>query len=222
VDCLIFLLKDNIGRTMKCFLLTCLFFMIPVLGSADELSNLLGELKTAAATTETLSSPFVQEKYLDIFDEKLLSQGQFVYRKPDQLRWELLSPVASGFILQGDKGERWNSLSHERESFSVKNDPVMGMIARQLLAWAQVDLDWLQQRYRMELVTSEPVILKLYPLDPGEAGFIHHLQVRFSPDNSHVTEVLMVEQGGDSTLIRFTAVKINATLPPNAFQVPNF
>jgi outer membrane lipoprotein-sorting protein len=222
MDCLIFLRENNFGRTMKYFLLTCLLLIISVPGSADELGNLLGELKAAAATTETLSSPFVQEKYLDIFDEKLLSQGQFVYRKPDQLRWELLSPVASGFILRGDKGECWNSLSHEHESFSVKNDPVMGMIARQLLAWAQVDLDWLQQRYRIELVANGPVILKLSPLDPGEAGFIDHLQVRFSADNSHVTEVLMVEQGGDSTLIRFTAVKMNSPLPADAFQVPNF
>lgn len=209
-------------KTMKYLLLIMLFLMAPAPGGADELGELLGELKTAAATTETLTSPFVQEKYLEIFSEKLLSQGMFVYRKPDQLRWELLNPIASGFILQGDKGERWNSLSRERKSFSVEDDPVMGMIARQLLAWARVDLDWLQQRYRLEQVTSNPVVLKLYPLDAGEAGFIDHLQVEFSPDRSHVTEVLMVEQGGDSTSIRFTAVEINTPLPAAAFQVPKF
>jgi outer membrane lipoprotein-sorting protein len=207
---------------MKYILLILLIFMSPALASADELNDLLGKLGTAAAATETVTSPFVQEKYLEIFSEKLLSQGQFAYRKPDQLRWELLSPVASGFILQGDNGERWNSLSHEQESFSVKKDPVMGMIARQLLAWAQVDLDWLQQRYRMELVTGGAVALRLHPLDAGEAGFIDHLQVKFATDYSHVTEVLMVEQGGDRTLIRFTAVKINSPLPADVFRVPNF
>jgi len=207
---------------MKYLLLVLLIFMSPVLARADKLNDLLGKLRTAAAATETVTSPFIQEKYLEIFSEKLLSQGRFAYRKPDQLRWELLSPVASGFILQGDKGERWNSLSHEKESFSVKKDPIMGMIARQLLAWAQVDLDWLQQRYRMELVTGDAIALKLHPLDAGEAGFIDYLQVRFSADYSHVSEVLMVEQGGDSTLIRFTAVEINSPLPADTFQVPNF
>ena len=207
---------------MKYLLLIIIFLVTPVVSCAEELADVLAELKTAAATTETLSSPFVQEKYLDIFAEKLLSQGQFVYRKPDQLRWELLSPVASGFILQGDNGERWNSLSHERDKFSVKNDPIMGMIARQLLAWAQVDLNWLQQRYRMELASNEPVVLTLYPLDSGEAGFIDHLQVLFSADRSHVSEVQMIEQGGDSTVIRFTDVQINAPLPADAFQMPTF
>jgi len=207
---------------MKYLLLTSLLLLSPVLAGADDLSDLLAKLRTAAAATETLESPFVQEKYLAMFSEKLVSQGQFAYRKPDQLRWELLSPVGSGFILRGDKGERWNSLSHEKESFSTRKDPVMGMIARQLLAWARVDLDWLQQRYRMELVGDEAVALRLYPLDPGEAGFIDYLQVKFSADYSHVIEVLMAEQGGDSTLIRFTAVKINLPLPATVFQVPKF
>ncbi|MCK5912306.1 MAG: outer membrane lipoprotein carrier protein LolA, partial [Desulfuromusa sp.] len=190
--------------------------------AVEELTPLLAELKLAAAEIETLSCDFIQEKYLEIFSEKLLSEGRLVYQKPDQLRWELLTPVASGFVLRGDQGERWNSLSQEQESFSIKTDPIMGIIAQQLLAWARVDLDWLESRYRMELQSAEPVTLHLYPLDPGEATFIEYLQIRFAADRSHVAEVVMVEQGGDSTLIRFAEVKINADLPADAFQVPEF
>lgn len=189
---------------------------------ASELAPLLAELKQAAAQTETLASDFVQEKQLAIFAEKLLSQGRFVYRKPDQLRWELLTPVASGFVLQGNRGERWNSLSREKGRFSVDADPIMGMIAQQLLAWARVDLDWLQSRYRMELQSAAPITLRLYPLDAGEAGFIEQLQIQFAADHSHVAEVLMVELQGDSTLLRFNEVIINAELPADAFAAPEF
>ena len=205
---------------IKYLLVFFLFCAAP--GYADEvkLAPLLAELKQAAAQIETLSSPFVQEKYLDIFAEKLLSQGTFAYRNPDLLRWELLTPVASGFVLRGDRGERWNRLSQEQESFSVKSDPVMGMIAQQLLAWARVDLDWLQSRYRMELQTVAPVVLHLYPRDKGEAEFIDYLQIQFAADQSHVVAVQMVEQGGDSTMIRFTAVVINSELSDSVFQVP--
>jgi outer membrane lipoprotein-sorting protein len=187
-----------------------------------DIAPVLAELKQAAADTETLSSQFVQEKHLSIFAEKLLSQGRFIYQKPDQLRWELLTPVASGFILQGKQGQRWNSLSKEKESFSVENDPIMGMIAQQLLAWARVDLDWLQNRYRMELQTVEPVSLRLFPLDSGEASFIDYLQILFAADRRHVAEVLMVEQEGDSTLLRFSDVEINTELPTDAFVLPGF
>jgi outer membrane lipoprotein-sorting protein len=207
---------------IKCLLLLFLFCPSTGFAAGTELAPILAELKLAAAEIKTLSSHFVQEKYLEIFSEKLISNGRFIYQKPDRLRWELLTPVASGFILREARGERWNSLSHEQESFSVKADPIMGMIAQQLLAWARVDLDWLQNRYRLELQSVEPVLLRLDPLDPGEATFIAYLQIKFSADRRHVAEVLMVEQGGDRTLIRFTEVKINAALPADAFQVPEF
>lgn len=186
------------------------------------LQALLNELKDAAAQTTTLESRFVQEKHLAIFAEKLLSQGRFAYRKPDRLRWELLSPMSSGFVLRGASGERWNSLSKEQGRFTVESDPIMGMIAQQLLAWARVDTDWLQQRYQMELLSSQPVKLRLTPLDQGEAGFIDFLQIVFADDRRHVAEVLMVEQGGDSTLLRFTDVQLNTDLTGEAFQPPEF
>ena len=201
-----------------------LLLLLPGTGlvEAVELQPLLNELKVAAAQTETIKSRFVQEKNLAIFAEKLLSQGNFVYQKPDRLRWELLSPVASGFVLQGSKGERWNSLSQERGDFSVDNDPIMGMIAQQLLAWARVDVDWLQKRYQMEVIATQPISLRLTPNDQGEAGFIDYLQILFSDDRRHIAEVLMMEQGGDSTLLRFTDVQVNSELPGEAFQPPEF
>lgn len=202
--------------------LLLLLFVSPGLAETTDIAPVLAELKLAAAETETLSSDFVQEKHLSIFAEKLLSQGHFIYQKPDRLRWELLTPVASGFVLQGKQGQRWNGLSREQERFSVETDPIMGMIAQQLLAWARVDLDWLQNRYRMELLSAEPVSLRLYPLDQGEAGFIDYLQILFANDKRHVAEVLMVEQEGDSTLLRFSGVAINTELPSDAFAVPEF
>ena len=204
--------------------LLSLLLSLPSTGRAEstQLQQLLGELKVAAAKTETLSSHFVQEKHLSFFAEKLLSQGLFVYQAPDRLRWELLSPVASGFVLRGGEGERWNGLSQERGRFSVENDPIMGLIAKQLLAWARVDLDWLQKRYRMSVVNSQPISLRLTPLDSGEAGFIDYLQVRFAKDRRYIDEVLMVEQGGDSTRLSFTGVQLNKALPSRPFQAPEF
>ena len=109
--------------------------------------------------------------------------------------------IASGFVLRAKQGERWNSLSQKVENYSVDRDPVMGMVAQQLLAWARVDLDWLQTHYRMELKSEEPLCLQLTPRDQGEAGFIDHLEVTFSGDRSYVEQVLLAEQSGDSTRV---------------------
>ncbi len=198
------------------------FLAAPYLAQASDLDPLLAELQQRAATVTNLQSHFTQEKHLSIFAERLQSQGRFIYQRPDHLRWELVSPVNSGFVLQGQKGQRWNGLSQESSQFSVKNDPVMGVIAQQLLAWARVDIDWLQSRYQIELLQDEPVKLQLIPRDPAEAEFIANLQILFAADRRHVAEVLMVEQEGDSTLLRFSDVTLNAKLPADAFSVPDY
>lgn len=197
-----------------------LLLALPAWSETDDLNALLAELKLAATETQTLDSDFTQEKHLAVFAEKLISRGRFVYRQPDSLRWELLEPVASGFVLEGNRGRRWNRLSGEQGRFSADKDPVMGMIARQLLAWARVDVDWLTSRYRMELEALEPVTLKLLPRDEGEAGFIDHLKIVFAEDRSHVGAVHMVEQGGDMTLLLFDNVRINEALAADAFKAP--
>lgn len=213
---------------LKSGYLLVLLFCLPVWCSAAEppdatrLPAVFARLQSAAAETQSLVSTFVQEKQLAIFSQTLLSNGRFYYRQPDQLRWELLTPVASGFVLRGQQGERWNSLSREVSAFRIDRDPLMGIVAQQLLAWARVDIDWLRSRYRIELLAEPPIRLQLFPLDPGEAGFIEQLQILFAADSSHVALVEMHEVGGDKTLLRFEQVQINQPLPAEAFQAPEF
>ncbi len=189
---------------------------------ATSLAEVQQELRLAAQRVETLQSDIQQEKHLAMFAETLRSTGRFIFARPDQLRWEMLKPVASGFVLQGEAGTRWNALSKEVGQFNVSADPIMGMVAQQLLAWARVDLDWLNKRYGMELICAQPVTLRLLPLDPGEAQMIESLRIEFAPDRGHVAEVVMYEQGGDLTRMIFSAVQVNAPLSPTAFEAPKF
>jgi len=186
------------------------------------LDEIQAELRVAARKVETLQSDIVQEKHLQIFSETLESNGKFIFVRPDKLRWEMLEPIASGFVLRGDSGTRWNALSEEVEDFSIDSDPVMGVVAQQLLAWARVDMEWLKTRYTMEVVETEPVTLRLVPRDPAEAEMIESLSIVFAPQRNHVAEVVMREQGGDWTRMRFTRVRVNAPLTAQPFRAPEF
>ena len=221
-------IKLSVRYGKSAYLLLLLLFCPPLLCAAEPqpeeilLPAVFARLQTAAAATKSLSSEFVQEKQLAIFSATLLSNGRFYYRQPDHLRWELLTPVAAGFVLRGQQGERWNSLSREVGAFRIDRDPLMGIIAQQLLAWARVDIDWLRSRYRIELLAEQPIRLQLFPLDPAETGFIEQLQILFAADSSHVELVEMHEAGGDQTSLRFEQVQINQPLPVDAFQIPEF
>ncbi|WP_432822808.1 outer membrane lipoprotein carrier protein LolA [Trichloromonas sp.] len=192
----------------------------PVLAAEDPglaLDRILTELERSAAGIETLASDFVQEKHLEMFQETLVSRGRFYFSKPDKLRWEMTEPVASGFLLNGDSGQRWHERAGAAVPFDIAREPGMRLIAEQLLAWARVDIVWLVQQYRMTLVSETPVTLKLVPLQAGAEAFLDYLQISFDPQRRHVETVEVHEPGGDSTRIVFSGTELNQPLDPALF-----
>ncbi|MDF1580910.1 MAG: outer membrane lipoprotein carrier protein LolA [Desulfuromonadales bacterium] len=183
---------------------------------AAEIEPLFQRLEAAATNVRTVTSAFTQEKRLAIFDEVLTSSGRFAFAKPDQLRWELLEPVKAGFVLSGDRGRRWHGRAGTSESFDIRTDPMMRIVAEQLLAWARADFGWLRERYQLEVLGENPATLKLMPRTGG--GFLDHLRIIFAADDTHVQQVEMHEQDGDATILRFSDATINQPLPDATFR----
>ncbi|MBE0596281.1 MAG: outer membrane lipoprotein carrier protein LolA [Desulfuromonadales bacterium] len=199
-------------------LLLCLAAPLGASGpsATPEVDAVLTHLRQMSSGLQTLQSDFVQEKHLSVFQEVLTSRGRFLFARPDKLRWELTEPVAAGFVLSGDQGRRWHARSGRSEPFDLEREPVMKLVAEQLIAWAGADFQRLRQQYRIQVVTAEPVVLRLEPKGAA-AGFLDHLRVAFAPGGRHVAAVEIHEKDGDSTRIRFENGRINALLPEDAF-----
>lgn len=178
---------------------------------------IFSSLEKKAVTVKTLSSDFVQEKHLSMFKTVLTSKGRFYFSKPDLLRWELVSPVASGFVLKGEKGRRWHQLTGKTESFQISQEPIMKIVSDQLFAWGKADFQWLNKEYRISVLSDSPVALRLEPRSAETAGFLHHLLINFSSDGRYVRTVELHEKDGDFTRIRFVNAAINKPLPANLF-----
>jgi len=203
-------------RHWSCLLVLAALVVGSPLQAAETDAETLARLQREAATIQTLESDFVQEKYLEIFDDVLTATGRFYYRRPDSLRWELLSPVKTGFVLQGESGRRWHERSGSDESFSIARDPVMNIVARELLAWTRVDLAELEKRYTIRVESYEPVTLHLTPR-ADTAGFLDFLRIEFAPASAHVRVVEVHEPGGDYTRIRFEKTRVNQPLAEGLF-----
>ena len=174
-------------------------------------------LERTAGAVRTLSSDFVQEKHLSMFKTVLISKGRFYFSKPDLLRWELTSPVASGFVLKGDKGRRWHERTGRTENFQISQEPVMKLVSEQLFAWAKADFQWLNKEYRISVLSESPVALRLEPRSAATAGFLHHLLINFSVDGRYVRGVELHENDGDYTRIKFVNAAVNKPLKADLF-----
>ena len=205
--------------TFVCLLLILIVTLPWAAVAAEPLpQEMADEIRQSAADVQTLSSQFAQEKFLSMFSETLTSNGQFYYQRPDRLRWELTAPVGSGFVLNGDHGERWHERVAGSEPFRLEEDPAMSLIAEQLFAWARADLSWLQDHYQIELIGVEPICLRLTPPEGQGRAFLDHLLIQFSESAAYVTEVEIHEQDGDYTRIRFSQTEVNTPLADTLFD----
>lgn len=197
-----------------------LFTAGPVAGDAltpDGSSAIFSSLERTAGAARTISSDFVQEKHLSMFKTVLTSKGRFYFSKPDLLRWELTAPVASGFVLKGEKGRRWHERTGRTENFQISQEPVMKLVSDQLFAWARADFQWLKKEYRISVIAESPVSLRLEPRSEATAGFLHHLLISFSADGRYVRSVELHEKDGDYTRIKFVNTAVNKPLQADLF-----
>jgi outer membrane lipoprotein-sorting protein len=177
----------------------------------------LARLEQVAATVNTLSGDFVQEKHLAVFREVMTSKGRFYLQKPDRLRWELLTPVRSGFVIRGSKGRRWNDLTGRTEAFSADKDPILKIVADQLFSWASADFGRLEKQYRISVLEDRPVLLRLEPRGEAMGSYLEYLVIQFAADDRHVKSVEVHEKGGDFTGIRFVNTQVNGPLAADLF-----
>ncbi|MBN1141355.1 MAG: outer membrane lipoprotein carrier protein LolA [Deltaproteobacteria bacterium] len=206
---------------MKSLLLALtLPMLLPIMAPAatpTALDEVLSGLEKLAAEVETLASDFRQEKYLAVFRDMLPGEGRFYYRRPDRMRWELTQPIATGFVLAGDRGRRWKDKEDKSEAFEIGREPVMKIVAEQLLAWTRADFPRLRSQYEISLVKASPAELRLVPKKGMGDGFLDYLLIFFAPSGRHVRQVEVHEQGGDYTRITFFHTRINEALSDHLF-----
>ncbi len=199
------------------------FFLLLVLGyplavGAEEgpLATVLARLQRAAAGVQSLESDFVQEKELAMFATPVRSRGHLAFMRERRLRWELLEPYQSGFVLDGERGRRWHALQETDEVFHIGSDPLMQAIAEQLLAWFRADFVRLQQQYQFELLATTPARIRLYPRDSTSP--LKSIDISFAPDDRSITQVELQEPDGDRTRLRFEHTVLNPDLDPSLFR----
>jgi len=185
------------------------------LRAAGPQDEVLARLARNAAGIETLQGRVLQEKRLEMFKDTVTSRGRFAYRRPDRLRWELTDPIVTGFVLSGSSGRRWHGLTGKTEAFKLESDPMMRVIAGQILASVRADFSPLQKEYRVSVSSESPVTLLLEPLTPNP--FVERVTVTFSKKTEYVESVTVREQGGDQTTLSFTEVEVNRPLPDGTF-----
>lgn len=182
---------------------------------ADGLEQFLEEIQLASNHVNTFSSDFLQEKHLALFTQPIRFKGTLTVDRPNRLRWEFTTPLASTLIFNGDKGMRCSDQG-EVNTFSLGSDPVMRAVAEQLWLWLGGDYKKLTDQYLLEKKGGSSLVVT--PRDQSVASFIGSVTIVFDPSSRQPQEVKIAEPGGDFTLISFKSYQINGEISDRLFE----
>jgi len=201
------------------YLLTLLSLALLILISPPKTfaEDIYTRLQIKAEKIHSIQSRFTQEKHLAMFDEVLISEGNFAFQRPASLRWEYIKPFQAGFILNKDKGIEWDEASGTQQEFTLNSSPIMSMVAKQIIAWTTFDIQWLKGRYDILLIRTSPTTLKLNPKAESAREMLSRIIVQFAPDDTTIDLLELHETDGDFTRIMFTTPSTNTSLPSTTF-----
>jgi outer membrane lipoprotein-sorting protein len=192
---------------------------LPRIAVADEVSDVLGEIKKARAGLKTLVGTFVQERTIGLLATTVRSDGEVTVVLPDKLRWELKPPDAVTYWI----GPEGFAFSTPRGSTSVGKAAAgrFGAVLGDLMILLGGDLEKLRARYDLTIPSrKDGVTLRAIPRAADVKKHVRRIEMRSGPELWTIREITIEEQSGDLSVIRFGKMARDVRVDPSKMVPP--
>jgi outer membrane lipoprotein-sorting protein len=181
-----------------------LFILIALALLSPAYADILDELRESQKGLKTVRASFSQEKHTELLDRPIKSDGTLAIRSGSGVRWEYEGEM----VVIYDGTDLYFYYTELEEAEKLKG--VSGFVGP--LAF---DIDLLTRDYEVEASRRDGrYVLVLHPRK--EMPF-KEMEMRYAPGKPFPEEVKIREETGDSTVITFRDVLINAEVPEELF-----
>ena len=173
----------------------------------------------AGKSISTIKSDFVQEKSLSMLEEKIVSKGQFFYKKDKKVRLEYTTPYSYLMIINGDNVVIRDENKTNR--FSAKSNKMFRQI-NQIMVDCMSGAALSNPDYSVKAYESgTQYALALTPTSKVLKEFFKNIWIYVDKKNYTVQKVEMNEVSGDVTVMKFSHTVLNQTLSDATFELKN-
>ncbi len=175
-------------------------------------------LKKEAASLSSIESDFTQEKFLDVFNEKIVSKGRFYYKQENMIRMDYTSPVDYQIIINGQKLK----IVSEGKSNVVNlgSNQMMNEMKGMLAACMIGDLTVMSSAYRLEYYESPSLyVVKIRPVSKSVQAYISEIVISIDKKDMSVQTLRLSENAKDYTEYHFTNRKYNTLTSDEKFVI---
>ena len=222
MKCLIYQIRImmNFLSNLFCFLFVCCLplFAQEELKPLADTSVFQERLKKEAAAISSIESDFTQEKYLDVFNEKIVSKGRFYYKKENKIRMDYTSPVDYLIIINGQKLK----IVSEGKSNVVNlgSNKMMNEMKGMLAACMVGDLGRMTSAYKLDYYESPALyVVKIIPVSKSVQAYIREIVISIDKKDMSVQTLRLAENATDFTEYHFTGKKYNTLASDEKFVI---
>lgn len=175
-------------------------------------------LSETALESLSIECDFLQEKYLDVFAEKVISKGKFYFRKADKICLSYTEPVDYLIVINGQK---LKIVADGKTSVvDLGTNKMMHGMNNLLAACMTGELSLLKEGYQMEyLQDKESYLVKIKPLNPGMKAYLVEMALWFDKKDMAVKQLRLSENASDYTEYRFLNRKFNTLTDDEKFII---
>jgi outer membrane lipoprotein-sorting protein len=167
-------------------------------------ADILDELRKRQKNVRTVKASFSQEKHTELLDRPIRSGGTLAIRSGSGVRWEYEGEM----VVIYDGTDLYFYYTELEEAEKLKGaSGFMGPLV--------FDIDLLTGDYEVEATSSDGRYLLV--LHPKKEMPFKEMEMRYAPGKPFPEEVKIREETGDSTVITFRDVRINAEVPEELF-----
>lgn len=206
--------------------LVIVFLMISCIINAQEkgfkeISNaekVKAELTKLTENTKTIQSHFVQEKHLSFLSENIISKGGFLFKSPNQLRWEYSEPFE--YIIVFNNKNILIKDENKISTFDTESNKMFSEINNMMIGTIQGNLFTDNERFAAKYFeNSTQYLLELEPKLPEMKSMLKQILIYIDKSDISVSKIKMIESSDDYTSIEFVNRKLNQDIDNNIFNL---
>ncbi len=212
---------------MNKFIITMTFLFMSIISLSAQLEGFNAmkdvesfktQMSKEAVSTTSISSDFVQKKYLSFMEDEIESSGVFKFKKDNMLRWEYVLPYSYTIVLNGDKvsikekGKKVNEFDmSSNKTFKKINDLMLDCVRGTVLENDEFDLEYYESK--------DNYLIHLLPKAKELKNMLQNVYIYFDKSDYQVSSINMTEESGDYTKIIFKNKQLNEKLSEEHFMV---
>lgn len=169
------------------------------------------------AKLNTIRSSFTQEKTLTLLTEKIVSTGDFWFKRNDKIRIEYKTPYRYVLIIDGDQ---MITRDDKNEShINTSSSKLFKQVNRIIIDCVQGSILNSKDFSIKVFENKNTFLVQLTPNVKTIKEFFQTITLRLDKNDYSVSELELLEQGGDVTGMRFSNKQLNTPISDAVFTV---